>query len=198
MARRERATPKREPVTRKPRRDGLLTAEKPDDAEMAGRYARCLNLIRGGAPHSLTIESLQSEFGITRVQATYAYEQVTKRLQAEFEAGIPTAKAKQLERLEVHLATLYAKSREVKTVGTGKDVREVAADPVRFAPAIARLEDLIAKISGTHAPLRVKVDTDTAMTDGLVAIVAGLTAEDRQKLLDEQRELERRAADAGR
>jgi hypothetical protein len=163
-----------------------MSTARGDEAEMTLRRQRCLNLIRGGAPRSLVRESLRAEFGITEVQANYVYAQVTKQLQTEFEEGLPNAKAQQLERLEVQLATLYSASR-----GDPHATPPRPANPLAFTHAIARIEDLVAKISGTLAPLRVKVDTEAAMTDGLVAIAASLSPEERAAMLERAREKRR-------
>lgn len=150
---------------------------KPSDPfEMEERKVVTARLLGLGMTPSQVRNALQSEHGLSASQADTSIRQVFQDIQAEYTAYKPYAKAAQADRLHRLIAICNAKQ--------------------QYGEAI-RAEALLAKIDGTVDPVVVKVDHEMVVRESLVALVANLSPEDRDRMVAEQLQLEA-AAEAAR
>jgi hypothetical protein len=161
------------------RRDGIDAAPKRDAAMMVRSRELALGLMATGAPRAMVVAGLQERLGLTAVQAATTWSEVSSELRAEYEAGEATRKALQVDRIQRDLARARASADK-----QGKQVS---------LRAITQAELLLARITGTLEPVRAEVNVDVSVRDAFAAVLGSLTAEEAERLVEEQLELERRA-----
>jgi len=161
----------RKPTTR--RRDGLEVQPHATELEMQERRELVTALVMSGAQRGAVERACREKLGLTSAQVRVVHAQVVAEIKQDFEERRASLKALQWARLQNLISRLYAQARP----------------PVN---QIAKLENIVAKLTGTYEPLRHRVDVG-GVSDAFAAVVAGLTEEDMRSMMDEQLELERAA-----
>lgn len=133
----------------------------------------------------------QRTFGITEIQTRNAYDAVLDAWSRQSEADAKHARAAVIQRLRSDLVVMRADLAPSAKTGRAKKPKR----KVDFKTINAH-ETLLAKVEGTLRPIEVKVDVDATTRRSLTAIIGSLTGADLDKLVEEERELEAKAAEA--
>ncbi len=155
-------------------RRGFVQAADPTADEILRRGEVLSNLVLTGADSALICKSMQNEFGMASPEVMRLLGELRLSIMGEFEEKRPTYRAVQVARLERHLVTM-----------------KQASKPDHHA--VVQAEMAIAKIVGTLQPLRMKVEADVEFVKNVNVLLANLTPEERERMVEEQLELERRA-----
>lgn len=140
---------------------------------MGERIAAAEESLRFGAPPAVAAKRLIDERGLSRGQAALVVERALILLGEEFTKLIPHYKVLQVHRLHSQIAA---------AMGAQK-----MGDAMRG-------EAILSQIIGTRAPTRVEVGGDDAVRAAISTVAASLSAAERDKLIEEQLELERAAS----
>ncbi len=176
---------------------------------MRDRRAHVLTLVRAGCSRAVTIERAARELEIDPSIADRLYREVTSQWTRDFEQGAKTARAEAIERVRGDIVKLRAGTVQRKPTGAPKMIAkrdeygriERRADgtakrcmlrKVDWA-ALRQAEKLLAELEGTLAPIETRVEADVTVRAAILGVVASLGPEEQRRLIDEQRELERRA-----
>jgi len=110
---------------------------------------------------------------LSDAQVAYAWDAAEKEALERFEQDRASARAFQAERLSRDLVALRQHARGAK--GTA---------PYREA---AKHEELLGRVYGTFAPERVAVDVDATVRRSLLMVVMGMSPEEQDQLVEEER-----------
>jgi hypothetical protein len=163
----------------KPDRRGFEQRPDPTAEELLRRAEVLSNLVLTGADTALIYKSMQNEFGTPPIETARMLGELRLTMLGEFEEKRASYRAVQVSRLERHLVTI-----------------KQMAKPDHHAAVL--VEDKLAKIVGTYQPLRVKHEADVEFVQNVNALLSNLSPEERERMVAEQLELERRAAGGGR
>jgi hypothetical protein len=201
MPRRRRATPPSPLPVQAP------DSEPPEDVEVVdarGRQSGGPELIArrkvvrhlvalGVTRHQLTDAMVDQGWIVSEHQAKRDYDAILREWSADGEADKAHTRAAQIARLTSDLVRLR---RDAATTSTSKGPAHAAR--VGYWRAVEAHEALLARIQGHFAPVKVTVDASLTVRASLVAVIAGMTAEELDALAAEQRVLEAEAAEARR
>jgi hypothetical protein len=142
--------------------------------------AEMVQLVARGASRPNAREYMHGKRGVSHKRFDTLWDRVLRAMSAEFAAIRPHAKAMQVSRLEADSARIRS----------GKDAQ---GNPVKPNwNALARIEMLLADIYGTRDPLQVNVGGTIAV--GMAQMVAEMSQEQMDELLERGRERDRLAA----
>jgi len=127
---------------------------------------------------------LREEIGapLSEEQVGYAYKAAVDDLYAQYEQERGSSRALQSERLRRDLVELRRMSRE--------EPRGKFDGRTKAYQAIAKHEEIIARIDGNYAPVKVEVAQNVQVRSSLLAVVAALSPEEQEELVQEQMRLE--------
>lgn len=130
---------------------------------------------------------LREEIGapLSEQQVKYAYEAAVEELYAQYEQDRGSSRALQSERLKRDLVELRRLSRD--------EPRGKFDGRTKAYQAIAKHEEILAKLDGNFAPIRVELAQNVQVRSSLLAVVAALSPEEQEELVREQMLLEARA-----
>ncbi len=175
--------------------------KKPSKAEMRDRREYVAGLVRAGNTRTNAIQQAVRNLYVSWEIAERLYKEVVKQITQDFEVDHPDARALQAARLQADLAALREgtpgwrskrdKEGRVLRNKKGKAYQE-PYKKVRW-DAVARIEAQLADVLGTNAPIRVKVQAEVQVRTSLAAVIANLEPADKDRLVREAIDLERRA-----
>jgi len=147
------------------------------DEERAERRQYIVSALQAGMGHRDIDREFAKQFGISETTAHDWRMSVLREWKRDHEEMTPFAKSEQLERLR----------------------RKLAAENLKPNPnqkTAIQIERLIAQVSGTIEPVRVQVNVDQVVSEGLMSIITGMTGAEREAAIYEQRLIEERARSA--
>lgn len=148
----------------------------PDSEARRQQRELAARLLASGLGRGQASQLLSQQLSVSLPIARAVVGAIDREWSDELAEDLPRLKARQLERLQ-------------------RDVARMRARPDPDYSRIARHEELIAKIGGTMAPVRVAVDVAVEVRASLLAVVAQLTPEEQDAIIAEQLALEARASD---
>lgn len=187
----------------------LTKRHYPTPLERHDRRAHVLALVRAGCSRALTIERAAAELQIDPALAATLYREITAQWARDWEQGSKTARAEAVERVRGDIVRI--RKGEVVRKANGAPRMVVQRDAygrIERRPdgkakrcmlrridetALRQSEKLLAELEGTLAPLESRVEVDVTVRAALLGVVASLGPEQQRELIEEQRELERRA-----
>lgn len=138
--------------------------------EIESRIERAEKALGEGYPPATVVQRLMAnEPGLSKNAATSAVQKAMVAMHETVASQLPFYRGLVVHRLQLQIAA----SMQAK----------------RFRDAIAG-ESELAKILGLRAPLRMQVSTDGAVQDAVAKVMSGMSAEERERIVEEQRELE--------
>lgn len=143
---------------------------KPEELEARIDFAE--EQLRLGVPPAQVRNSLVEEFKLTKQQAANVLDKAYVELGAELERSKPYQKVLQVERLQTQIAAAMAKGKMNEAI---------------------RGEAVLSTILGTRAPTRVEMSGDVTVSQAMLRIVGAMTADEQDRLVAEQEEVEARA-----
>lgn len=139
------------------------------DEQMTARVEHAMELVgKCYAPPNIR-NALQKKFRISLNTCAIVLDRAYTMLAEEFSAMQPRFRMLQAYRLQRHIE------------------KAVAQDKLDTA---IRGEQELAKILGTRAPKQIDINPDVATRDAILKVLSGFTADDLDKMADEQLELE--------
>jgi len=170
--------------------------KKPSKGEVQDRREFARELVLKGHTRHEAIRVMVEELFVPEATAERLFKDEVSKIRKDFEQDHPDARALQAARLQADLAKLRAgiPAWRAKRTAEGKIV---AGKRERFLKidytAIARLEAQLADVLGTNEPIRVKVQAEVQVRTSLQAVIANLEPEDKMKLIEEAKAIERKA-----
>lgn len=152
------------------------------DEERVQRRGYLVSALQAGMGHRDIDQRFAEEFGVSEATARDWRLVVLREWKRDHEESMPFAKSEQLERLRRKLAAENLRAPSEKHPNNKPNMKTVV-----------QLERLIAQISGTIEPVRVQVNVDQVVSEGIMSIIAGMTGAEREQAIQEQRLIEERA-----
>lgn len=138
------------------------------------RFELGVKCLTAGMTRRVAVAMMMGETGCGEDAANATVSTILAGWADDLTGDLPKAKAAQVERLCRDLVRMRTAS--------SPNYRSIAAH-----------EELVSKLLGTQAPMRVEVDASLEVRHSLLAIVSSLTAEEQARIVDEQLALEERA-----
>ncbi len=163
---------------------------------MVDRRDFARELVLKGHTRREAIRIMVENLFITERTAELLFTEQVSKIRQDFERDHPDARALQAARLQADLVKLREGTPMWRTKRT-EDGKVIAGKREKFAKinytAIARLEAQLADVLGTNEPIRVKVQAEVQVRTSLQAVIANLEPEDKMKLIEEAKDIERKA-----
>ena len=169
-------------------------ADHPGDPEIVARRKLVRQLMVLGVTRNQLVDAMRDQGVIlTDAQARRDYSVVLREWSADYEEDRSLSRAAQIARLTSDLARLR---RDAATASTQAGVSHAAR--AGYWRAVEAHENLLARIQGHMAPVKVQVDASLTVRESLVGVIANMSPEELDALAAEQVAVEADAAEARR
>lgn len=202
-----RSPSKRPPTAKKPQ-DPIPTGATAGQAihqdsavERVNRRLFVIQLANAGATLSRIIEEAprRRPIPLDEQEVTAIYRTHLADLKQAYAHAVDTFREQQVERLMSDLVRLRSGEPVMSRDGTQMFLTRGGEQiPLRKydSAGIVRTERLLADITGTMAPKRIDLDVNHDVTDALAKVIASYDPRERERIEEEQRQLEADAARA--